>query len=125
MTNNTRIKITDINARTESRVIGSHPEHADMGNPNGNYYGDFGYLEARTADGAVMVLTGYSKDMNEEGSADALTQMVARIIVAGTIDPNLWHHDRWSYGSGEFADEMIADEIQDARRDGERHPLDR
>ena len=72
-----------------------------------------------------MILTGFSKDMNDENAEEALNTLGYKIKCTGTIDSELWHHDRWAYGSGGYANEMIADEIQDARRDGERHPLDR
>ena len=98
-TDATRLRISEVRVRVTSEVIGYNGEMADMVNPRGEITADFGTIEALTEDGAYMILTGFSKNMDDEGAKEALTRLGHKIKCTGTIDLNLWHHDRYMYGT--------------------------
>ena len=119
-----------LNARTVANtfVAGTHPEHADMGNPRGEYYRTNFFVEAQV-EGANEAFAHFAAFESEE-EADALR---VRIEVAGEINldrlnaegSRCWTAYRIPYGNPGWDEQELAAEMQDARRAGERHPCDR
>mgnify|MGYP003624746553 CR=1 FL=1 len=106
MKNRTEINNAQINIVT--KLVGSNPEMADMGNPRGDVYSDFGQVEATDMDGRIFILTASYIDLwdLEEEKLDVLQRLVDRVLAAGDIDPALWVFDRWTYGTAGWDDEI-------------------
>lgn len=131
-TTTTRLPIAHATATTTTCVVGQNPECADMANPNGDIFETFWQVEAWLANGDIYVLSGfapvryYDNDEGTEEEREAKVQrLVERILETKTIDPDLWHFSRIAYGAEGWDEQELNNEINDARRAGERHPLDR
>jgi hypothetical protein len=131
-TTNMRLTITHAEARTTVRRVGSNPENADIDNPNGDIYDDFWIIEAYTEKGEVFIHTSFSPKKhwdNDEGTEEERAAKVERLVEqineVKSINPDLWHYSRIMYGADGWDEQELQDEINDARRAGERHPMDR
>ena len=96
---NTRTTITEVRVRVEVQVVGSNGEYADMTNPQGLIYNDFGSIEARTEDGRWMILKSICKNLHDDRNEDYLKALAYKIRCTRNIDEALWSYT-YSYGAG-------------------------
>jgi len=115
-----RLKIASAEVRLTVICTGRNDENADIDNPRGEFYESVHIIEAYSEKGEVFVLTGFSCTSEDKGS-----KLVQRIIETGSIDENLWHFSRIMYGAEGWNEQELQNEINDARRAGELHPMDR
>jgi hypothetical protein len=103
-------------------VAGRNPENAEPGNPDGAWYDTRFYVEAQTRGGAYA----HDKTFETHEEAVAFEAVVRKAFDAGIeMDLDHWRFDRIPYGCEGWDEQEIANEIDDARRDGEQHPQDR
>jgi hypothetical protein len=88
---------------TDEAVIGTDPEMADMGNPNGHIYGRKLLVEAVTADGRRFL---YGREF---ASFEAAHKFALRVEAFGAINRDLWNETFPVYGSQAW-------EVEDAER---------
>ncbi len=123
------IKVYASNARLQTRRVGSNPEMAEMGNPRGDIYHTFAILEAFACNGEVYELRSVLTDLDLLTSTDGekvtngLEKLATRVVKAGAITESRWTYTRIAYGAEGWNDQALDDEINDAYRDGERHPM--
>ena len=107
--------------RERTYVAGRNPENADVSNPDGAWYGVDFYVEAQTRGGAYA----HDKTFDDREDAIAYEAVVSKAFAAGAgMSLDHWHFDRIPYGCLGWDEQEIANEIDDARRDGEQHPQD-
>jgi len=103
-------------------VAGRDPEHADMSNPRGEFYGSNFYVEAEQ--GGECFAHFHKFETRDE--AEAFHSVIQDEFKDGTqMNMAHWKFSRIPYGAPGWNDQEIACEIDDARAAGERHPMDR
>ncbi len=112
-----RTKISNAQVRTIVKHVGRNPEMADMSNPRGEVYSDFGQVEATDMDGRVFILVSSYIDLwdLEEEKLDFLQRLADKVSAAGDIDPALWAFDRWTYGTDGWEAQERANEARAER----------
>lgn len=119
MKNNTqRIAVISASARTHTRVVGQNSEMAEMGNPRGDVFSQFGNVEAMDEKGQVFTLIGQERELWDDADEkiEWLDKMAAAVQAAGSIDPELWSFTRWSYGSEGWDEQEKANEVADEEK---------
>jgi hypothetical protein len=103
-------------------IVDRNLENAEPGNPDGARFGTSYHVEAQTRGSAYA----HFKTFDNEEDAVALATRIAAAFAAGvSMDLDHWRFDRIPYGCDGWDEQEIANEIDDARRDGEQHPMDR
>jgi len=108
-----RIRITDAEVRRTILDTGRYTEDGL------NVVDEVYYVEAYDRAGRAFRHPSLASQ-DRLGLERAATMISAR----GSIDGSIWLFDRWTYGSAGWNAQEVANEIEDARRAGEAHPLD-
>tara|TARA_R110000850_G_scaffold272752_3_gene408247 strand:+ start:1931 stop:2287 length:357 start_codon:yes stop_codon:yes gene_type:complete len=113
MKNRTKINNAQINIVVKH--VGRNVEMADMSNPSGDIYSDFGQVEATDMEGRIFILVSSYIDLWDlkEEKLDVLQRLVDRVLAAGDIDPALWVFDRWTYGTDGWEAQERANELRE------------
>ena len=99
------MKLTPIESATlfeDSVYLGSNPENADMGNPDGSYYGKMLFVMATLPSGRRMIHREFKFELDD---VDAGEKIVDKIIARGVINEDCWVDTYSIYGSTYWAAE--------------------
>jgi hypothetical protein len=93
------IKIETVATRKDEVVLGSNPEMADMGNPEGHYYGEARFVLATNAAGNRWV---HEKEWDTDDN-EACEAFAIRVLAKGVINLDHWVETYEEYGSAAWA----------------------
>jgi hypothetical protein len=97
------------------------PEMADMVNIYGEVTTILYYVEAHSPRGEVFVHK-FTSDAEFE-IEDLLANMNRKLADGGKLDAKHWTFSRISYGAPGWEEQELAEEVRDAQRAGEWHPM--
>ena len=97
------------------------PEMADMVNIYGEVTTILYYVEAHSPRGEVFVHK-FTSDAEFE-IEDLLANMNRKLADGGKLDAKHWTFSRISYAAPGWEEQELAEEVRDAQRAGEWHPM--
>lgn len=111
----------ELSVRSSRVITGRDPEMADMVNIYGEVTQILYYVEAHSPSGEVFT-HNFTSDAEFE-IEDLLANMQRKLDDGGKLNPKHWTYSRISYGSPGWEEQELAEEVRDAQRAGEYHPM--